>query len=527
MKQGLLFLLPVASALLLTGSLPPFELGFLAWFGLSPLFFGLRQKGPVAAASLAYLYGFFFFTGTFFWACRIPGIGLPKFVLVIAVLSLYFFLFGLLYRLLSVHVGSWMIVAAPALWVGLEYTQSSLFFLSMPWNLVGHSQYRCLPVIQMAGITGVYGISFLVVMTNQFLSQTPDFFRTRRGMLPSGVNGAAHVTKWRAQALTLAFAWVLTLSYGCYKLAEPESGKHVRLALVQTNTYTIRRMPLAKQVEYLQGYERLTKEASLKHPDLIVWPASSLPESIHSRLVRLFIRQLPRETGTYLLVGGTGHDKSEPPEESYLPYSNTEFLISPAGRIARQYDKMRLLPFNEYLPLQGKITWPEWITTLKGSFIPGEEFTVFEVAEARFGTPICWENMFPGLFRRFVREGANLMVSVTNEAFMGYASAPYYQALAINVFRAVENRVAIARAGATGVSAFISPDGEIVERVRDGNGNDLFVAGVLVRDVPLSTNKTFYTLYGDVFTYVVICMAGLIIAVFVFRRKWSGSQIRS
>jgi apolipoprotein N-acyltransferase len=187
---------------------------------------------------------------------------------------------------------------------------------------------------------------------------------------------------------------------------------------------------------------------------------------------------------------------------------------------------MQLLPFNEYLPLQGKFTWPEWITTLEKSFIPGEEFTLFEVAGARFGTPICWENMFPAFFRRFVRDGACCMVSVTNEAFMGRTAAPY-QSLAINVFRAVENWRAIARVCATGVSAFINPNGEIVERVRDGNGKDLFVAGVLVRDVPLSTNKTFYTLYGDVFTYVVVCMAGLIIAVFVFRQKWPGSQIRS
>jgi apolipoprotein N-acyltransferase len=163
---------------------------------------------------------------------------------------------------------------------------------------------------------------------------------------------------------------------------------------------------------------------------------------------------------------------------------------------------------------------------LKQSFIAGEEFVLFEVASARFGTPICWENMFPGLFRRFVRDGAHFMVSVTNEAFMGSTAAPY-QSLAINVFRAVENRVGIARAGATGVSAFISPDGEIVDRVRDGTGQDLFVSGLLVADMPLSTNKTFYTSFGDVFTYAAIGVTGLIVAVSVLQQKKTSSEFRT
>ena len=104
------------------------------------------------------------------------------------------------------------------------------------------------------------------------------------------------------------------------------------------------------------------------------------------------------------------------------------------------------------------------------------------------------------------------MVSVTNEGFLGHSSsAGPYQTLAINVFRAVENRVAVARAATTGVSCFINPNGEIVDRIKDGNGNDLFVPGILIRDIPLSDRKTFYTNYGDIFAYVIIAITVMII----------------
>ena len=226
---------------------------------------------------------------------------------------------------------------------------------------------------------------------------------------------------------------------------------------------------------------------------------------------------LARETGSYLLVGGTGYEKNQPRREGYLPYSNSEYFVSPSGRLEGQYDKIRLLPFNEYLPLQGKVSWPKWITTLEKSYIPGKKRTLFKVHNAKFGTPICWENMFSNHFRRFVKDGANLMISLTNEGFYGRNAAPY-QTLAANIFRAVENRVAIVRSATTGISAFINPNGEIIERVRNKQGDDLFVAGYLVRDVPLSNDKTFYTNHGDVFAYISI-LTVVVVTLIALARK--------
>jgi apolipoprotein N-acyltransferase len=203
-----------------------------------------------------------------------------------------------------------------------------------------------------------------------------------------------------------------------------------------------------------------------------------------------------------------------------LPYSNSQFLVSPKGELEGQYNKMRLTPFNEQVPFQGVMKWPRWITTLEKGFVPGDSYTLFQVAKARFGAPICWENNFPDVFRRFVLDGANFMVSVTNESVFGPTSGPH-QTLAMVVFRAVENRVAVARSATTGVSAFIDPKGSIVSRVSDDNGEDLFVRGTLAWEVPLSEEKTFYTRHGDVFAraagVAALCM--LLFCLWRARRK--------
>ena len=432
-------------------------------------------------------------------------------------------MFCLVYRLISKYTGAWIIVGAPALWVALEYIRSNFFALSFPWNLLGHSQYRYLPVIQIADITGVYGISFLMVMANQFLSQVPDLFRHQTGFQ------SFRSTKGRnfaLQAVTVVLVFVFVILYGWHYTGGLESSERIRVALVQANLLTRDNMPIADQKEHLLVYQRLTREAALRKPDLIVWPSSSLPGPFSTALVRFTVKRLTSETGIHLLVGGAGREKLSTRKAGFLPYSNSEFLLAPSGYVEGRYDKMRLVPFNEYLPMHGKIKWPRWVTNLEKSFIPGKTYTLFQISGKKFGTPICSENMFPNVFRRFVRDGARFMVSVTNEGFLGHTQAPY-QSLVINVFRAVENKVAIVRSATTGVSGFIDPDGEIVDRIRDGDGNDLFVSGILARDVPLSNEKTFYTMHGDIFAYVVMGLAVLIALFSLLAPKVSRSQSRT
>jgi len=406
-----------------------------------------------------------------------------------------------------------MIVGAPGLWVIQEYVRSNFFFLSMPWNLLGHSQHLHLIFIQIADITGVYGISFGIVIVNQFLSQVPDFFRYSKKRNPgTGIN-SFFPKEGVINLIVTAITFAIVIFYGWTKLPLPPHKMSIRVAVIQANVVTRRNMPISEQLIHLKAYEQLTLKAAQENPILIVWPASSLPAPLSSRIVRVHILQLAHETGSYLLVGGAGQEKGQLRVQGDSTYSNSEFLISPSGRLEKQYHKIKLLPFNEYVPLKNTIKWPAWISALEEEAIPGDEYTLFQIPSATFATPICWENMFPDLFRQFVKKGAQFIASVTNEEFFKDTRVPYLQSLAINVFRAVENRVYIVRAATTGISGFIDAAGRIVETIKGDNGEMLFVSGALVKEVPLLTENTFYTRFGDVFAYIIMILTGFILIV--------------
>ena len=506
MPITLLVSLALLSGVLATVSLPSFDLGWIAWIGLAPLLFALRQRGPLAGAFLGFLFGCAFGAASFYWINVIPDLNPTRFALAVAVFSLYYLAFGFLYALASRAIGSWIVLGGPALWVALEYARGSFWFLAYPWNFLAHSQHQFLPVIQIADLTGAYGVSFVLLMANQVVSQLPDL-------------RAGRDWRWGAQGLGVSVVLAATLLYGWHKLAaDAQPATHLRVALVQANVTPRNRMTVKEQMAHLAAYGRLTGKVAQEKPGLIVWPSSSLPGPISFWMIRMTVSETAHRAGTYLLVGGAGGDKLAPASEGRLPYSNSQFLISPSGGLEGQYNKIRLTPFREQVPLQGIIRWPRWLTTLDRSFVPGDDYTLFQVSQARFGAPICWENEFPDLFRRFVLGGANFMVSVTNESVFGDTSGPH-QTLAMNVFRAVENRVAIARAATTGVSAFIDARGAIVARVADANGKDVFVPGVLLWDVPLSDKKSFYTLHGDVFARAMAA-AALLILLFCAWSSW-------
>ena len=179
------------------------------------------------------------------------------------------------------------------------------------------------------------------------------------------------------------------------------------------------------------------------------------------------------------------------------------------------------MPFGEYIPLEGKIEWPSFILPRGKKYyeIPGKEYTLFNLKEAKFGVVICWEHVFPDLFRTFVKNGADFMLNITNEGWFGDTAAPH-QMLAISVFRAVENRCAIARAANTGISCFIDPHGRITGRVQDNQKKDTFVDGYLTQPVYLSEERTFYARRGDLFAY--LCL--LVSAVMIGASFWWGDR---
>lgn len=500
-------------------SFPGFDVGFFTWMALVPLLLFICGSGLKSSSTIAFLCGVVFFTGVFRWILTFPGFTLLHQAILGVYVGVYFGLFALAFGFISRKWGmAPALFGAPFVWVSLEYTRSNMSFVSLPWGLLAHSQYQYPPVIQLASLTGVYGITFLIVMVNAAIAamMLPLVCKSRKAETPyyERTSGTA-----RAAIVGIAAASILfTLFYGHTTVSEPISGKGVRVSVVQGNIEQAKKWDPQYANFIMQTYANLTQEASKDHPGLIVWPETATPRAINKD-PRLYaeVRQIARVSGTYLLLGSAQQQKFEVKGSRQLKYLNSAFLIPPEVQRAKnqRYDKIRLLPFGEYLPLKGTVPWSYVKVPNIGGYVPGKEFTVFQVPDFRFSVAICWESIFPDLVRRFVKNGAQLMVNITNEAWFGKTAAPY-QFLSMNVFRAVENRVYLVRCANTGVSCIIDPYGRLVDRVKDEMDRDIFVRGVLSRTVIPFDSKTLYTLYGDWFAWLcLLCSAGfLLIAIF-------------
>ncbi len=491
-------LLASLSAGLLTLSQPAFDRAYLAWVALVPLLLALKGRGPLAAFGLSWACGTLFNMGYSPWINLVPGFGRLDFLALSACPGLSIGIFGFLFALVSARRPGWPpVVTAPALWVTTEYLRSNAGFLAAPWALLGHSQYLASHLIQVSSLTGVYGLSFIIVMVNAALAVVvARRFRTLRPLA----------------APALLLLGVLAYGDAVLRQGSPE-GEKMKVTLIQGNVSQADKWDPALQKKHLDRHVALTEKAlEGGRSDLVVWSESSVEGALYVELDLLrSVSNLARRTGTRLLLGSSQRPKFGSREFRKSHWYNSAFLLSPLGAVEGRYDKIRLLPFAEYLPLEGFFPWSRRIIAAADHYIPGREYKTFPLGDTRFGVTICWENAFPELVRRFVKDGAGFMVNITNEAWFGETAAPY-QFLCLSVFRAAENRVAVLRSANTGVSCFIDPFGRIGTRVSQG-GRDTFVEGYAVGTVSGTGQKTFYTLYGDVFAYAILMLSLIAMAL--------------
>lgn len=513
-------ILPIISAVLLTLSFPDFNFEGLAWFGFVPLFFAIENKRPFKAFLISYIAGVLFFLGTIYWLIHVT---LPGMIIIVLYLAVYFGLFGLacnsFFRSVNYDSGSikrlHLLLSIPAVWVALELVRSH-FITGFGWALLGYSQSFTLPVIQIADYTGVYGVSFLIVFVNAAIFLTIKEIRKKDYKLTSLM-----------LATILLFA---VLYYGVMRTRNVFTGNTLKVAVVQGNIPQAKKWDPSFKKDILDKYEHLTRLAVARNPELIIWPETSVPgfmESEPELLTR--VTKLAKDIGVPILVGTPREDPGR-----MEAYYNSAVLIDSVGDVVSRYDKMHLVPFGEYVPLRKLFAFVEnFAPSPIGDFSAGKEYTVFEVfvkksardkdgvwhsaKKARFATLICFEDIFPGLARKFVAGGANFLVNMTNDAWFWKTSAAYQHAES-SIFRAVENRVNVIRAANTGVSCFIDQKGEIIDSVLSG-GESVFVDGFAVHEITLTRTKTFYTLYGDVFAYMcVLITIGYILLL--KRKKW-------
>jgi len=491
--------LSTLSGLLLAASFPSLGYSFLAWFALVPLLLALRDQTVRTGLWLSAVFGLVFFCGTVYWVTNsvhvyghVPLLPATLITLLLCViLALFIAPFGGAAVHIRMSRPGLFFLAAPALWVTLEYARTHLFS-GFPWALLGYSQYRSLPVIQVADVTGVYGISFLIVLVNA---------------------GIADVLADRKRYLPLVTASVMTavvLGYGYYRTSAPEGPGSIRMAVVQGNIEQDKKWDPAYQAEVIATYKRLTLKALEAKPDLVIWPETAIPfyfEGVEDPYPALTddLRRFIRSIGTPLLFGSPTYEKKD---RRYL-LRNSAFLLDGDGRTKTVYHKIHLVPYGEYIPMKKVLFFVEKLVQAIGDFQTGTEYTVMRFRPAAgddiaVSTVICYEIIFPDLVRRFVNNGATVMTTVTNDAWFGRTGAPY-QHFSMAVLRAVENRVPVARAANTGISGFIDAKGRILE------ASPIFTEAVLTRSFTPGSTKTFYTRYGDVFSW--LCVLGTLLAV--------------
>ncbi|HWR71854.1 MAG TPA: apolipoprotein N-acyltransferase, partial [Nitrospirota bacterium] len=352
-----------------------------------------------------------------------------------------------------------------------------------------YSQYRVLPMIQVADITGVYGVSFLIVLVNIALFE---LLQDRR----------------RYPALIAALVLMACVfAYGTIKLREPEGNGGISVSVVQGNIEQDRKWDPAYQAGTVSTYKRLTEEALKKKPDLVLWPETATPfyfdGSGNNRVLTDDLRLFVRSTGTPLLTGSPTYEVKP---GRVVELRNSAFLLGGDGNVAATYHKHHLVPFGEYVPYKSVLFFVDKMVEAVGDFQAGKDFTVMRVRTARtptgttISTVICYEIIFPDLVRRFVDNGATVITTITNDAWFGRTAAPS-QHFSMAVLRAVENRVPVARAANTGISGFIDAKGRVLEASR------IFTEDVLTRTLTPGNKKTFYTKHGDVFAYLCVLAA--------------------
>jgi apolipoprotein N-acyltransferase len=497
--------LSALSGFLLILAFPKFNLEILAWGAFIPWLWAIKKKSPLQAAYLGLIAGFVFFTGLLYWIYvvlteygHLPGpVSIFFLIVLTAYLALYFSAFGFLLRWAADKIDLPETLFAPPLWVSLEYLRGILFS-GFPWGLLGYSQFLTLPMVQISDITGIYGVSFIIVLVNVSL------YRMVSASFDHGWKPALK------ELLAAGFILAMTGLYGEWRLIDldkkAKNEKSFIVALVQGNIRQDIKWDPQFQEETVKIYTELTHQVKSQHPDLIIWPETATPFFFQdSFLFQSRILELSRQMGVPLLFGAPAFDRDGPK----IKYFNSAFLISPEKKILGRYDKVHLVPFGEYAPLSGVLGFTRDIIGAIGDFTPGAGVHPLNLPWGKFGVLICYEAIFPDLTRRFVERGSQFLVNVTNDAWFGRTAAPH-QHLSMATLRAVENRVPIARAANTGISAVIDSGGRVVQ------ATDLFTREFLSGKIIINKSRTFYTEFGDLFTYLCV---GFTLLFFIFIRR--------
>ena len=452
--------------------------------------------------TLGLLTGAVHYTGTVYWTSGTVATfgGLSWFVavpvagLLVLYMALYVGISSAASAVMVRRFGAAGLLMAPAAWVATEYVRAHLFG-GFPWIPLGNAVVSLLPIAQLASALGVYGVSWLLATLHALFALVAISNGRRR--LASGV-----------AALGLLAACSLWGSARINDSRLTREGDVVTVGLIQGNIPQSEKWDPSRASAIFDRYLQMTRDAAAKGADFILWPESATPfyfDEDPASAVK--VRRVVAETRTPLLFGTDEVERGSPPR-----YYNSAFMLDASGGTAAVYRKMFLVPFGEYVPFGTLLTFVGPLVEAVSAFSPGQRVTMMPVNGHMISTAICYEVVYPHLIRDGVREGSELLTTITNDAWYGGTSAPF-QHFELAAMRAIEQGRYLVRAANTGISGIVDPYGRVVART------SLFETTTVIGDVRFIQEHTVYARIGDLAAQLAVLLTLIAVATALWRPR--------
>lgn len=522
-KSAWLLVLLSAALQILIFPLP--NLYVLCWVAVTPLLIAILRARkpqtlqlragikllpatPLQAFFLAYACGILWYAGTCYWIFSVMhqygGVNTPAGIGILFLFCLYLAIYhGIFGLLVSLLAGSGpfnvrTLLLSPVLWVAVELARTRI--TGFPWGLLGITQVDNIPLARIASVTGVYGLSFEIMLVNAAFAAV---FLVQR--------------EKRKQLLLATVIAVLILQAGSLVPA-PAMPADRNALLVQANVPILEGSDWTKSYfnDTLRDLSAISRDSTVgvSRPDLIVWPENPAPFYTSDPLFRDAVSSVARRSNAWLLAGSIGIRNATATPAQPTEIYNSASLVSPNGEWVSRYDKIHLVPFGEYVPFKQIFSFAGGLTKEVGDFSRGTSRAPLNAGGSKLGVFICYESIFPDDIRQFANNGAQVLVNISNDGWYGDSGA-YAQHLKQSRMRAVENNRWLLLDTNTGRTAVIDPNGRIVASAPRKTRTALRVP------YALSNATTFYTRHGDWFAYLcaIISVAALFARLFIRKEK--------
>ncbi|HEX37487.1 MAG TPA: apolipoprotein N-acyltransferase [Candidatus Cloacimonetes bacterium] len=492
------FLLVFLSALLFGLAFIQIGVGFLSFFAFIPYLYFITTSKPKQAFFYGFLFGFFVTLITLY---GVYNVKLIAFIGLIIALPLYFAIFSSFLRKVYSSFPKVFIWIFPILWIGMEYLMT-LGSLNFPWLNAGYCLSKYYLLIQAADIFGIYGLSILVMYTNVLLFQV------------------LHGKKKSFYAIFIIL--ILWFGYGILRDKTIELERTgLKIGVIQLNVQQEDKWKPENLESTVADYENQIRILSqVNEVDLIILPESAIPTYVlHEPKYKNALREFAKENKVNIIFGFPDYKVEIQNNKPTYKFYNSATLIDTSGDFQVKYNKIRLVPFGERIPLLNTFPILRKLQFGQANFEFGTEYPLYTIDSLKFSTLICFEGVFPELSRNYAKKGANVLVVITNDAWFKRTRLPYEHANNTKI-RAIETRLPLIRAANTGISYVFNPKGKVVI------STDIFekinITSMLNKKA--SSKPTFFVTVGYIFPIlcfwfsIIIIIISIILPIFIMKR---------